>query len=49
MSTTAVPPASTNERHSTETGLDVVTGAFSYSGRAISAELLRRAGDRFGP
>lgn len=42
MSTTATPPASTNERHSTETGLDVVTGAFSYSGRAISAELLRR-------
>ena len=36
MSTTATPPASTSERHSTETGLDVVTGAFSYSGRAIS-------------
>jgi len=37
--TTLAPGANT---HATDTGLDVVTGAFSYSGRAIAAELVGR-------
>jgi uncharacterized protein YbjT (DUF2867 family) len=38
--TTSLIPSAIDER--TDTGLDVVTGAFSYSGAAIAAELVRR-------
>jgi NADH dehydrogenase len=40
--TTATTLVSDGARNPADTGLDVVTGAFSYSGRAITAELLRR-------
>lgn len=40
MTTAARRP--TGVTHRVDTGLDVVTGAFSYSGRAIAEQLLRR-------
>jgi uncharacterized protein YbjT (DUF2867 family) len=42
MTTAATTPASARDVHHTDTGLDVVTGAFSYAGRAITDELLQR-------
>jgi len=38
MNATALSPA--HQTRLTDTGLDIVTGAFSYSGRAIAAELV---------
>jgi NADH dehydrogenase len=42
VSTTTTSQATASAHDHADTGLDVVTGAFSYSGRAITAELLRR-------
>jgi len=39
---TMARPATHSPQARDDTGLDVVTGAFSYSGRAIAAELLRK-------
>ena len=40
--TTATAESLESEARGADTGLDVVTGAFSYSGRAIAAKLLER-------
>jgi uncharacterized protein YbjT (DUF2867 family) len=40
MTTTTDTPRSRSTVHAVDTGLDVVTGAFSYSGRAIARQLV---------
>ncbi len=42
MTATTTKPSSKVEALAGDTGLDVVTGAFSYSGQAVASELLKR-------